>query len=96
MATGVLAYQMLARHGATIDRRRRDMLVEPSKDDLLQFLAYDAASFVYTFLLATGNAVTPTDRRVLDDLRKAILTTLSKHGIDAGTFGVWPDIRPTA
>jgi hypothetical protein len=92
MATGQLALQIIARHGAAIDRLRRDMLAEPSHDDLLRFLAYDTANFVYALLLATENKVTVKDRALRDDLTEAVLDTLAKHGIERQRFCVWPDI----
>jgi hypothetical protein len=55
MATGQLALRMIARHGYAIERLQRDMAAEPDHDHLVQFLAYDAANFVYAFLLASGN-----------------------------------------
>jgi hypothetical protein len=81
MPTGQLALQMIARHGAAIDRLRRDMIDEPCDDDLHRFLAFDAAGFVYAFLLATGNRVTVTDRALRNDLIEAIIGTLATHGI---------------
>jgi hypothetical protein len=86
---------MIARHGAAIDRLRREMADEPCQDDLLEFLAYDMANFVYAFLLTTGNPVTVTDRTVRDDLKNAVLSTFAKHGISRENFCVWPDMsRP--
>ena len=68
MATGTLAYHMLARHGQAIERLKRDMAAEESREHLVDFLGYDAANFVYVFLLASGNEVSPKDRRLRDEL----------------------------
>jgi hypothetical protein len=83
MPTGALAYHFIARHGYAIERLKRDMATEETREDLVGFLAYDAACFVYSFLLASGNAVSPTDRTVRDDLKAAISWVLAKHASTA-------------
>ncbi|GAA4747594.1 hypothetical protein GCM10023264_11680 [Sphingomonas daechungensis] len=92
MPSGLLVYSMIARHGAAIDRLKRDMLAEESHEALLVFLAYDAAGFLYAFLIATGNDVSPRDRTLRNALQAAIIEVLEKHGINPSTFCVWPDI----
>ncbi len=96
MATGTLAYHMLARHGQAIERLKRDMAAEDSHEQLVDFLGYEAANFVYAFLLASGNDVSPTDRRLRDDLQGAILGVLAARGIDQRTFVVRPEIDADA
>lgn len=92
MPSGAVAHHLVARHGYAIERLKRDMSAEESRDHLVDFLAYDAAGFVYGFLLASGNDVTVTDRALRDDVQQAILTALAKHGIDADTFVVRPEL----
>ena len=87
-----MAFYMLARHGLAIQQLTRDMAREADEADLVRFLAYDAANFVYAFLLATGNQVTPADRTLRNDVQDAILAVLAKHGIDQSTFVVGPEI----
>lgn len=93
MIAAALSYHFVARHGYAIERLKRDMAAEPSSGCLVQFLAYEAANFVYGFLLATGNNVSPEDRRVRDELRDAIIQVLSGHGIDDASFVVSPEIE---
>lgn len=82
MAAGQLAYRLLARHGQAIDRLISDMAKEPEDGDLVRFLAYDTANFVYAFLLATSNKMTPNDRALRNDVQDAILAVLAKYGVD--------------
>lgn len=96
MQQPALSYHFAARHGYAIERLKRDMAAEPSRDGLVQFLAYDAANFVYAFLLASGNAVSPQDRQLRDELRDVIIGVLWRHGIDDGTFVVRPEIEADA
>ena len=70
----------------------RDMVAEPSYDELIAFLAQDTANFIWAFLLATGNNVTATDKALRNELRAMIMATLAKHGIEQSTFSVWPHI----
>jgi hypothetical protein len=93
MQQPALSYHFAARHGYAIERLKRDMAAEPSRDSLVQFLAYDAANFVYAFLLASGNDV---DRLLRDEVRDLIIGVLSRHGIDDGTFIVRPEIEADA
>ena len=92
MGQGSLAFHITARHGYAIERLKRDMAAEPTREHLVDFLAYEAANFVYGFLLASGNSVSPDDRALRDELQQAILTVLAGHGIDRGTFVVRPEI----
>lgn len=92
MKAPALSYHFAARHGYAIERLKRDMAAEPSHDNLVQFLAYDAANFVYAFLLASGNDVSEQDRQLRDELRDAIVGVLSRHGIDDSNFVVRPEI----
>jgi hypothetical protein len=69
MASWSMAYHVVARHGYAIERLKRDMAIEPSRDQLVDFLAYDAANFVWAFLLASGNAVDAKDRQLRDTLQ---------------------------
>jgi hypothetical protein len=92
MPTGKLAYHFIARHGYAIERLKRDMAAELSREHLLGFLAYDAANYLYAFLLASGNAVSRTDRGLRDELEGAVLAVLARHGIDRSTFVVRPEI----
>ena len=93
MATGLLSYFMVARHGYAIERLKREMAAEPERDDFVRFLAQDAANFVYGFLLTSGNNVLATDRTIRNDISAAIAATLAKHGIDERTFVLWPEIH---
>jgi len=95
MATGWLAYHVAARHGYAIERLKRDMAGETDRDSLLDFLAYDAASFVWVFLLANGNAVSAGDRQLRDDVQAAIISVLARHGIDRHSFVIQPDRSAT-
>ena len=92
MASGKYGYRIIARHGYAIDRLARDMVAEPSHDELIAFLATDTANFIWGFLLATGNNVTVTDKALRNELREVIMATLAKHGIEQSTFSVWPHI----
>jgi hypothetical protein len=86
-----LAYHVAARHGYAIERLKRDMVSEPLRDQLVDFLAYDAASFVWAYLLASGNLSCAKDRRLRDDVQAAILSALAEHGIDRRTFALLPE-----
>ena len=92
MAAGALAYHMVARHGQAIDRLKRDMAAEESPEWHVDFLGYEVANFTYAFLIASGNAVSSTDRHLRDELQEAVLTVLAKHGIDQDTFVVRPEL----
>jgi len=92
MTKGTLAYHFVARHGYAIERLKRDMAAEETSGHLVDFLAYEAANFVYGFLLASGNRVSPDDRALRDEVERAVLATLAKYGIDNDTFVVWPEI----
>lgn len=92
MVTGLLLFSLIARHGHAIEQLKRDMIAEEWKDDLVRFLAYDTANFVYAFLAASGNSVSPTDRTLRDEVMHAILKILDDHGIDSDSFQVWPTI----
>ena len=91
-----LAYHVIARHGYEIERLKRDMALEQSRERLIDFLAYDAASFVWGFLLASGNNVTADDRRLRVEIQAAIIAVLANHGIDRSTFVVRPEIDADA
>ncbi len=92
MPQGWLAYHVVARHGYAIERLKRDMAKEASSEGLVDFLAYDAASFIWGFLLASGNAIDAKDRRLRDALQAAVLGVLAAHGIDPSTFVVRPQL----
>ena len=96
MVTGTLAYHIIARHGYAIERLKRDMAREETRAYLVDFLAFDAACFVYGFLLASANDVSPTDRKLRDDIQEAIVAVLARHGIDHSTFVVRPEIDADA
>ena len=91
-----LAYHVVARHGYAIERLKRDMAIEPSRERLVDFLAYDAASFVWGFLLASGNNVTADDRRLRNEVESGILAALANHGINRSTFVLRPEIEADA
>lgn len=93
MATGQLVYWMIARHGQAIERLRRDML-EAEHGTLVELLSHECANFVYAYLVATGNAVTPQDRTLRNDVQAAIIEALGRHGIDEQSFRLWPDVEP--
>jgi hypothetical protein len=94
MATGELALHMIARHGYAIERLKREMAADADGDYLVESLAYDAANFVYAFLIASGNRVSLADRTLRDELYEALLSVFAEHGISNRTFVVWPDVRP--
>jgi hypothetical protein len=96
MAEWSMAYHVIARHGYAIERLKRDMADEPSREHLVEFLAYDVANFVWAFLLATGNLDDRRDKAVRDALRDAIIAVLAAHGIDRQTLVVRPDIDADA
>lgn len=96
MPTGSLAYHVIARHGYAIERLKRDMAREDTRDHLVNFLAYDTANFVWAFLLASGNDVSPAERQLRDDVEAAIVAILAEHGIDRTTFVVRPEIDADA
>jgi hypothetical protein len=96
MAEWSLAYHVVARHGYAIERLKRDMAAEASREQLPDFLAFDAANFVWGFLLASGNAVSADDKRLRNDLEHAIGLVLARHGIDRSTFVVRPEIDADA
>ena len=73
MASWSMAYHVVARHGYAIERLKLDMVAEPSRDGLVDFLAYDAANFVWAFLLASGNMTSAADRSLRDELEAAIV-----------------------
>lgn len=96
MERGMLAFHFTARHGYAIERLKRDMAAEESREHLVDFLAYDAASFVYGFLLASGNELRPEDRVLHVKLREAIAGVLANFGFDRNTFVVQPEIDAPA
>lgn len=96
MEKGSLAFHMIARHGYAIERLKRDMAVEPSREHLVDFLAYDAASFVYGFLFASGNLRRTDDRTVHHMLHRAIAEVLDNFGINHDSFVVRPEIDADA
>src|SRR5690349_923204 len=96
MSRRYLPFHYVARHGYSIERLKRDMALEESRDHLVDFLAFEAASFVYGFLLASGNAVSAEDRRLRMELQNVILATLARHGIDRASFVVKPEIEADA
>jgi hypothetical protein len=91
-----MSFHMIARHGYAIERLKRDMAVEQSRKDLVDFLAHDAASFVFGFLLASGNLHRTDDRTVHHMLHKAIAEVLENFGINHDTFVVRPEIDAEA
>lgn len=95
MPKGRLAYHMVARHGYAIERLKADMAREETRECLVDFLAFEAAGFVWAFLLASGNAVDAKDRALRNELQAAILNVLAAHGIDSSTFVVRPEIEAT-
>ena len=95
MPKGWLAYHMAARHGYAIERLKADMAREETRECLVDFLAFDAASFVWGFLLASGNAVDGKGRALRNELQAAIMNVLAAHGIDRSTFVVRPEIEAT-
>lgn len=96
MPSWSMAYHVVARHGCAVERLKRDMAAEPSREHLVEFLAYDAANFIWAFLLASGNTAAPGDRVLRDELQGAVVTLLAKHGIHHGTFVVRPEIDADA
>jgi hypothetical protein len=91
MPTATNVPRQFAVHSAPVNRLVAQMADEEDKSYLLDWLAWDAANYVYAFLTAVD--VPMQDRSLRDAVLENILEVLKAHRIDARDFAL-PTARP--